>query len=172
MPTPTSLHLDCTFTDAVLITVLGRLPWLEELQVAGTGAQNTFWKALNPSCNPSWQNSLPKSYADVRATRILVPHLKVLLVNYPTGIPCVMPTHIQRREMAQVSEHPDDVSRGGDWTVIQASAVAVAREQAGCPLRTLACWSPEQKVEVLTGSLDSLPNRFMCVLLTCTMMVL
>jgi hypothetical protein len=165
MPTPKSLHLDCTFTDAALITVLGRLPWLEELQVAGTIAQNTFWEALNPSCNPSLQESLPKSYADERATRILVPHLKVLLVNHPTDIPDIRLTPIQQPEMVQVFEHPDDVSGGGDWTVMQATAVAVARAQAGCPLRTLACWSPKKRAEVLIGSLESLPNRLRCVLL-------
>ena len=53
MPRPKSLHLDCTFTDAALIGVLSRLPWLEELQIAGTGVSDTFWEGLTPSCNPS-----------------------------------------------------------------------------------------------------------------------
>ena len=43
MPTPKSLHLDCAFTDAALIAVLGRLPWLEELQFAATLVQDAFW---------------------------------------------------------------------------------------------------------------------------------
>ena len=145
MPTPKSLHLDCTFTDDTLITMLGRLPWLEELQVAGTTMQDTFWKRMTPSCNPMWQVPLTKLLADGRATRILaplllVPNLQVLLVHYPIGMQA--------------------------WTVRQASTFAVAREQAGCPLKTLACWSPEQKTEVLIGSLDSLPKRPKFVSLT------
>ena len=145
MPTPKSLHLNCAFADDTLITMLGRLPWLEELQVAGTAMQDTFWKRMTPSCNPMWQLPLTKLLTDGRATRILapsllVPNLQVLLVHYPIGTQT--------------------------WTARQASTCAVAREQAGCPLRTLACWSPEQKAEVLIGSLDSLLNRPKFVSLT------
>ncbi len=86
MPTPKSLHLDCAFTDAVLIAVLCRLPWLEELQVAGTVARHGFWDGLTPSSKPTWPQWLPASYPDERANRILVPNLKVLLVNYSKGI--------------------------------------------------------------------------------------
>jgi hypothetical protein len=169
MPTPKSLHLECAFTDAALIAVLGRLPWLEELQVAGTIAQDAFWEALTPSNKPTWRVWLPKSHLDERANRILIPNLKTLLVNYSTGNLYTPPDHQptrgkrvtrkQQAEIAPASELLDGGSRGGRWTVIQASAVAVAREQAGCPLETLACWSPEQKVEVLIGHLDALTQR-------------
>ncbi len=71
----------------------------------------------------------------------------------------IVPTPDQQGEMAHVPNDLDHGQGGGDWTVTQASAVAVTRGQAGCPLRTLACWSPEQKVEVLIGSLDSVHNR-------------
>jgi hypothetical protein len=176
MPAPKSLHLDCPFTDASLIAVLGRLPWLEELQIAGTIAQEAFWEELTPSSNPSWRVWLPKSYPDERATRILTPNLKILLINYSTG-PLYNPpkfeltkrkrvTRKQRAETAQASEPLNQSERGGEWTVIRASTIAVAREEAGCPLKTLACKSPEQKVEVLLGSLDTLPQRPKCVLLT------
>ena len=167
MPTPKSLHLDCAFTDTALIAVLGRLPWLEELQVAGTIAQAAFWEGLTPSSEPTGRAWLPKSHPDERAVRILTPNLRVLLVNYSIGklyTPLIHQTtnrvtRKQRTEVAQAPELLDDGSRGGEWTVIQASAVAVAREQAGCPLETLACWSPEKKVEVLIGTLDTLPQR-------------
>ena len=159
MPTPKSLHLDCTFTDATLITVLGRLPWLEELQIGGTGVLDTFWEGLTPSCKPSRQVTLPDENADENATHILVPNLKVLLVNYPTRMQYTAPTPDQQSETVQVSKDPNDGPSGGDWTVIQASAVATAREQAGCPLITLACWSPRRKVEVLLGSLDGLTQQ-------------
>jgi hypothetical protein len=86
MPTPKSLHLECAFTDAALIAVLGRLPWLEELQVAGTIAQDAFWEGLTPSSKPTWRVWLPESHPDERANRILTPNLKVLLVNYSTAI--------------------------------------------------------------------------------------
>ena len=165
MPTPKSLHLQCAFTDAALIAVLGRLPWLEELQVAGTIAKDAFWEGLAPSIKPTWRVWLPKSYPDERANRILTPNLKVLLVNYSTGNLYTPPipqstkrvTRKRRTELPQASELLDD--GGGEWTVVQASAVAVAREEAGCPLETLACWSPKKKVEVLIGSLDTLPQR-------------
>ena len=165
MPTPRSIHLDCTFTDAVLITVLSRLPWLEELQVAGTAVRDTFWRRLTPSCNLRRQLSLSVSLTDESAPDILVPNLKVLLVHYPTGKQGI-PTPEQQREMAQVSKHADGISSGGDWRLLQASAAAVAREQAGCPLRTLACWSPERRVDVLIGSLDGIPSRPKFVSLT------
>ena len=159
MPTPKSIHLDCTFTDDTLIAMLGRLPWLEELQVAGTAVQAPFWKRLTPYRNPSCQVPLSKSLTDGPAPDILVPNLKVLLVHYPPDTQGTAPTPNQEREMAQVSKYPGGVSGGGDWRLLQASTVAVAREQAGCPFRILACWSPEQKVDVLIGSLDSLTNR-------------
>ena len=166
MPRPKSLHLDCTFTGAALIGVLGRLAWLEELQIGGTGVWNTFWEGLTPSCNPSWQASLPNSNADENTTHVLVPDLKILLVNYPTGMRHTVPTPDQQSEMAHVPNDLDDGPGGGDWTVTQASAVAVARGKSGCPLRTLACWSPEEEVEVLIGSLDSVPNKPKLVSLT------
>ncbi len=96
------------------------------------------------------------------ATNVLVPKLKILLVNYPTAMrrTTLLPDLNGRMEQVPNYHHPDvDVSRGEDWTVKQASIVAAAREQAGYPLRTLACWSPTREVEVLIGSLDSLPNR-------------
>jgi hypothetical protein len=177
MPTPKSLHLDCAFTDAALIAVLGRLPWLEELKVAGTIAQGAFWEGLCPSRNPGWRVWLPKSYPDERATRVLAPNLRVLLVNYSTRIRYNQPkpqpttgkraTRKRQAEIALASDLPDeDATRRGEWTVAQASAVAVARAQAGCPLETLACWSPEQNAEVLIGSLDTLPQRPKYVSLT------
>jgi hypothetical protein len=166
MPTPKSIHLDCTFTDDALIAALGHLPWLEELQVAGTAVRDTFWKRLTPSGNPSWQVSPANSHTDEGVTRILVPNLKVLLIHYPASTRRTVPALNQQSEMPQVSKHPDEISSGGDWTVMQASALAVARERTGCPLRTLACWSPEQKVDVLVGSLDSVPNRPKFVSLT------
>jgi len=166
MPAPKSLHLECAFSDAALIAVLGRLPWLEELQVVGTIAQDAFWEGLTPSHNPSWRVWLPTSYADERATRILTPNLKILLINYLVEPLCTIPkpqvkrtTHRQRTEVAQAVQLPDDGPCGGQWTVMQASAVAVAREQAGCPLETLACWSPEREVKVLVGNLDTVPQR-------------
>ena len=168
MPTPKSLHLEGAFTDAALIAVLGRLPWLEELQVAGTIAQHAFWEGLTPSNKPTWRVWLPESHQDERANRILVPNLKILLVNYSTGNLYTHPesqptgaqrvTRKQRAETSQASERPDG-SSGGEWTMRQASAVAVARAQAGCPLETLACWAPEKKVKVLIGCLDTLPQR-------------
>ncbi len=159
MPTPKSLHLNCAFTDAALIAVLGRLPWLEGLQVAGTIAQDAFWEGLTPSSKPTWRVWLPMSHPDERANRILVPNLKVLLVNYSTGNLYTPPISKSTKRMPQ--KHRAGIAQecDGEWTVTQASAVAVAREQAGCPLETLACWSPEKKVEVLIGNLDTLPQR-------------
>ena len=154
MPTPKSLHLDCAFTDAALIAVLGRLPCLEELQVAGTIAKDGFWEGLTPSSEPAWRVWPPTSHPDDAANRILVPNLKVLLVNYSTFYPYTLPL-FQRMTPEQRAE----IAHGGEWTVIQASVVAVAREQAGCAFETLACWSPEKKVKVLIGSLDTLPQR-------------
>ena len=159
MPTPKSLHLNCAFTDAALIAVLGRLPWLEELQVAGTIAQGAFWEALTPSSKPSWRVWLPMSYPDERANRILVPNLKVLLVNYSTGDLYTPPISQSMKNMMRKQRAEIVPVCGGEWTVIQASAVAVAREQAGSALKTLACWSPEKKVEVLIGNLDTVPQR-------------
>ena len=157
MPKPKSLYLDCTYTEAALISVLGRLPWLEELKIASTGLRETFWERLTPS-----YNSIQQVSSNDNATHILVPKLKALLVNYPTSMRRITLFRNLQGEMRQVlnHHHPDvDVTRGEDWTVKQASIVAVAREQAGYPLKTLACWSQKQKVEVLIGSLDSLPNR-------------
>ena len=174
MPTPKSLHLECPFTDATLTTVLARLPWLEELQIAGTIAQESFWKALAPSSSTSWQVWLPASYPDERAHRILAPNLKILLVNYATHYLYVPPaqTHSRREtrrrrrvESRQTAKPPREGPKGGTWTVERASAVAIARERAGCPLETLACWSPERRVEVLIGGLDRLPQRPKYVLL-------
>ena len=153
MPRPKSLHLDGPFTDAMLIPVLGRLPWLEDLKVAGAVLRDAFWEGMTSHCNPP----------DEHVTRILVPNLKVLLVNYPAGIPRIRRKLSQQGELVQVSNHPADVSSSGDWTVKQLLAVIAAREQAGCPLRTLACWIPDQGVNVLIGSLDSLPNIPTCV---------
>ena len=159
LPRPKSLHLDCTFTDAGLIAVLGRLPWLEELRIAGTGVLDTFWEGLTPSCNPSWRVSLPDENTDENASHVLVPSLKVLLVNCPTSMEHTVSMPDQQIEIARELNDPNDGPSGGDWTVSRASAIATAREQAGCPLRTLACWSLEQKVDVLIGSLDDLPKR-------------
>ena len=158
MPTPKSIHLDCAISSDALIAMLDRLPWLEELQVAGTTVNDTFWKRLVPSFNPSQQVAPATLLTDERTTPILVPNLKVLLVHYPAGTQGTSPT-LHQREMARVSKHPDEVSSGVDWRLAQASGVAITRERAGCPLRTLACWSSEQKVDVLIGRLDSLPYR-------------
>ena len=158
MPTPKSIHLDCAISSGVLIAMLDRLPWLEELQVAGTTVNDTFWERLVPSSSPSQQVAPATLLTDERTTPILVPNLKVLLVHYPAGTQRTSPT-LHQQEMARVSKHPDEVSSGVDWRLVQASGVAVTRERAGCPLRTLACWSSEQKVDVLIGSLDSLPYR-------------
>ena len=169
MPAPKSLHIHCAFTDAALIAVLGRLPLLEELQVAGTIAQDTFWEALTPSGTPSWRVWLPRPCPDERATRILTPNLKVLLVNYSMDILYTPPkprpmkskrmTRKQRTEIAQAPELADEGSRGGGWTVMQALAIAAARERAGCRFEILACWSPEQNVEVLIGNFETIPHR-------------
>jgi len=166
MPTPKSLHLDCRFTDGALISVLDRLPWLEELQVAGTAVEDNFWKRLVPNFNPNRQVAPATLLMDEHTTSILVPNLRVLLVHYPKGTQGTSPTLKQQGEMAQVSKHPEEVSSGAHWRLAQASAVAVAREQVGCPLVTLACWSSGQKVDVLIGSLDSLPYRPKFVSLT------
>ena len=176
MPKPRSLHLDCTFTETALIVVLGRLPWLEELRIAGTGVRETFWEGLTPSYNliqHQQVSSLPNSYSnEINATHILVPNLKVLLVNYPTGMRHVALANSLQTGMAatQVHNHqPDvdiDISTGEDCTVKRALTVAAAREQAGYPLRTLACWSWTREVKVLIGSLDSLSKRPRFVLLT------
>ena len=163
MPTPKSIHLDCAFTDDTLIAMLGRLPWLEELQVAGTAVRDTFWKRLTPSCNPSCQVSLTESPTDEPAPDILVPNLKVLLVHYPKATES---TPNQKVELPKVSKSSEEVSNDGDWNLMQVSAVAVAREQAGCPFRTLACCSSKHKVEVLIGSVDNLPKRPKFVSLT------
>ncbi|SRR5258706_9567187 len=140
-----SLYLDCTFLEAVLIAALRVLPWLEELRIGGTGLQETFWEGLTPSYNSIQQvSSLPSMYTNENATRILVPKLKDLQVNYPTGMRRIADMHDSQGGIAQElnHHHPDvDVSRGKGWTVKQASIVAVARERAGYPLRTLACWS-------------------------------
>ena len=160
MPTPKSLHLQCAFTDAELIAVLGRLPWLEEFQIAGTITKDAFWEGLTPSSNPTWRSWLPKSYQDERANRILLPNLKVLLVSYLMvdmyNHPRPLFMWVTEGERANIADY---YSRGAKRTVVRASAVAVAREQAGCPLETLACWSPKKEVEVLIGSLDTLPQR-------------
>ena len=173
MPTPKSLHLECAFTDAALIAILARLPWLEELQIAGTVAQDAFWEGLTPSSSTSWRVWLPTSYPDERAHRILAPNLKTLLVNYSTGNLYVPPepdpfkekkkARRRRVETRQTAEPPHEGPKGGMWTVEHASAVAIEREQAGCPLETLAYWSQEQRVEVLIGDLDRLPQRPKCV---------
>ena len=175
MPTPKSLHLECAFTDAALIAILARLPCLEELQIAGTIAQDAFWEGLTPSSSISWWVWLPASYPDERARLILAPNLKILLVNYATDYLYVPPEpnpfnerkQVRRRrvETRQNAEFPHEGPKGGTWTVEHALDVAIAREQAGFPLETLACWSPEQKVEVLIGDLDRLPQRPKCVLL-------
>ena len=123
MPTPKSIHLDCKFTDAVLIAVLDRLPWLEELQVAGTAVDDTFWGRLVPSFNPSQQVAPATLLTDERATPILVPNLKVLLVYYPTDTQGTSPTPNQQEEMAQVSKHPNEVPSRVAWRLEQASGV-------------------------------------------------
>ena len=165
MPKPKSLYLDCTFTEAGLIAILGRLPWLEELRITGTNLRETFWEGLTPSYHSIQQASL-----NDHATHILVPKLKALLVNYPTRMARMPPSRDSQGRRVQVPNyhhHPDiEVYKGKDWMAKRASIVAAARGQAGYPLRTLACWSVTHKVEVLIGSLDSIPNRPKFVLLT------
>ena len=155
MPTPKSLHLCCGFTDITLIAVLRRLPRLEELRVADGIPQEAFWEALTPPCNLDMRSCLLGSYLDACVTDILVPKLQILLVDNSQDI--------------NPFQLPDDdteamLSKGGEWTVTRASAAAVARERAGCPLKILACWDPEGKVTVPIGSLESLPQRPECVL--------
>ena len=153
MPTPKSLHLHWAFTGTALISILRRLPQLEELRVVGGIPQEAFWEALTPPCNLNKRSCALGSYLDARVTDILVPKLHILLVD---------------NSLQHITLSDDDLkalsSKGGHWTVTQASAVAVARERAGCPLNTLACWCPERKVTVLIGSLESLPQRPKCVL--------
>ena len=153
MPTPKSLYLDCTFIDATLIAVLGRLPWLEELQVAGSSVEDTFWKRLTPSCNPGLLSIAQRVVYGERATDTLVPNLKTLLVHYPPGA------------MKRVSKYPGEVSSGGGWKQLPLAA-AEARKQAGCPFRTLACCYREHRPKVLIGSLDNVPKRPKFVSLT------
>ena len=155
MPTPKSLHLNCAYTDTALIAILRRLPQLEELRVAGGIPQEAFWEALTPSCHLDMRSRLLGSYPDARATNILVPKLQILLVD---NLQQYMAYYrLSDGYLKAVS------SMGGHWTVTRASAVAVARERAGCPLKTLACWDPISKVTVLIGSLESLPQRPECV---------
>ena len=155
MPTPNSLHLHCTFTDTALIAILRRLPQLEELRVSGRIPQEAFWEALTPPCNLNMRSRLLESYLDVYATDILLPKLQVLLVDNSQ--------YIDRFQLSG-DDRKAFLSKSGEWTVAQASAAAVARERAGCPLKTLACWSPERKIKELIGSLKSLPRRPECVL--------
>ena len=156
MPTPKSLHLCCRFTDIALIVVLRRLPWLEELQVAGGIPQEVFWEALTPPCNLNMRSCPLGSYLDACVTDILVPKLQILLVD--NSQQCINDFQHSDNDLAAV------LSKRGEWTVTQASAAAIARERAGCPLKTLACWDPEYKATVVIGSLESLPRRPECVL--------
>ena len=155
MPTPKSLHLNCIFADTALIDVLRRLPQLEELRVAGSIPQEAFWEALTPPCDLDMRSHLLESYLDAYATELLVPKLQILLVDNSQYI---KDPQLSSGDLLEV------LSKGGQWTVAQALAVEVARERAGCPLNTLACWSPERKVTVLIGNLESLPQRNECVL--------
>jgi len=155
MPRPKSLHLDCTFTDSNLVSVLGRLPWLEELKVAGGVVQDPFWQGMALPCDRIWQVPAP----DEHATGMLVPNLKVLMVNYPTAMRRMRLLPDQEGEIVHLSYHRDNPSIFGHWKVWQILGVADARKQAGCPLRTLACWFPENGVNVVIGSLDGIPNR-------------
>lgn len=149
MPTPKSLDLNCLFTDAALIVILGELPQLEEFCVAGGIPQDAFWEGLTPSCNPD----LLESRLDERTTDILVPNLEILLVDNSRDLHGFEAPNYWERKI-----------QGREWTITQASAVAVARKRAGSPLKTLACWSPEEEVTVLIGSIKQLPRRPTCVL--------
>jgi len=155
MARPKSLHLDCTFTDTYLVSVLGRLPWLEELKVAGGVVQDPFWKGMSLPCDRIWQVPTP----DEHASGMLVPNLKVLIVNYPIAMRRMRLLPDQEGEIAHLSYHLDNPSIFGHWKVRQILGVADAREQAGCPLRALACWFPENGVNVVIGSLDGISNR-------------
>jgi len=166
MPTPKSLHLECAFTDEALLVVLDRLPWLEELQIAGTLIKDAFWKGFTTSDKSEYQVCLPQSHPGDHANHILAPNLKNLLINYSTYIMYASPTHHTRgwgrwtrqrlAALAWVSSH---LSYGEEYTVKQASAAVAAREQAGCPLETLACFLPGQTVKVLIGNPYTLPQR-------------
>ncbi len=162
MPKPKSLYLDCTFHDDALVNVLGRLPCLEVLRIAGTGLWEAFWRGLTPSYKSIRRvSSLPNTHTNENATHILVPKLKVLLVCYPTVMRSLAWRNLQEGEAQFPNYDPPDVEtswRKEHYTVRQASTVAVARERAGYPLSTLACWSPGWEVEVLIGSLDGLPD--------------
>ena len=159
------MYLDCTFTEAGLIAILGRLPWLEELRITGTGLRETFWEGLTPS-----YHSIQQASSNHNATHILVPKLKALLVNYPTRMARMPLSRDLQGIIGQVPNYHRppgiDVNKGKDWMAKKASIVAAAREQAGYPLRTLACWSVMRKIEVLIGSLESIPNRPKFVSLT------
>ena len=166
MPTPKSLHLECAFTDEVLLVVLDRLPWLEELQIAGALIKDAFWEGFTASDKPERQVCLPQSHPDEHVNHIPVPNLKILLINYSTDNMYISPTHHThgkgrwtRQRLAAEAWVSSHLSYGEEYTVKQASAAVAAREQAGCPLQTLACFFPEQIVEVLIGNLDTLPQR-------------
>ena len=154
MPRLKSLHFDYPSTDAVLISVLGRLPWLEELQVAGTVVRDTFWEGLAPPCNPSPQVSPP----DEHAPPFLVPNLKVLLVNYPRRM-----RSARRMPGQRDSNYHEGMLSDPYRCTRQILAVMAAREQAGSPLRALACRSPDQGFYLLIGGPDYLPKRPKCV---------
>jgi len=164
MPTPKSLHVERAFTDEALLVVLDRLPWLEELQIAGALIKDAFWKGFTTFDRPEWQVCLPQSHPDEDVNRILAPNLKILLINYSTDNMYISPcgngwwTRQRLAAEAQVSSH---LSYGEEYTVKQAPSAVAAREQSGCPLETLACFFPEQTVEVLIGNLDTLPQRRM-----------
>ena len=160
MPTPKSLHLCCAFNDAALIAVLRRLPQLEELRVVGGILQEVFWEALSPPCDLYTRSHLLESHLDAGATNILIPKLQILLVDNSEYIKDSQRSHKDVKDDLRAR-----LLKGGRWTVSHASAVAVARERVGCPLKTLACWSTQWKVTVLIGSLERLPQRPRCVLL-------
>jgi hypothetical protein len=70
MPMPKSLHVRCALTDAVLGTVLGQLPGIEEFQCS---RRRWCWNALTPT---SCGLRLPITP--------LVPCLEILLINCST----------------------------------------------------------------------------------------
>jgi len=175
MPTPKSLHLECAFTDEALLVMLVRLPLLEELQIGGALIKDVFWEGFTTSDKPERHVCLPPSHRFERPKpifaldRTLAPNLKILLINYSTNNMYLSPPRQMskgrrwtREGLALVSREywgQDNPSYGEEFTVTQASAAVAVREQAGCPLEIVACFFPEQTVEVLIGNLDTLPQR-------------
>jgi hypothetical protein len=99
---------------------------------------------MTPLYNADTQGHLLESHLDARAADVLVPNLEILLVEH--------------------SKANEDIwLRNRERIVTQAPAVAVAREQAGHPLKALIYWCPREVATELIGSREMLPQRPTCV---------